>query len=169
MVVHSISPHFFHSGVEVVTAVVGLAAEGAGSWEEAFPQDKRAGMKQETLSILLVKKRRFRTWRGYDICQGTGLTELVFPHVKRSRTRQNPRPRIGSRRHYRAPPSSDVSPQISWCNWSNGSSCCARKLWRQGIQLLRKHGANCINIGRATYEPLQLGRLHRPRVAVSMG
>lgn len=89
MVVHSISPHFFHSGVEAVTAVVGLVAVGAGSWEEAFPQDKSVGTKQEMQSILLVKRCRFRTWRGYDICQGTGLTELVFCHVKRSRTRQN--------------------------------------------------------------------------------
>ena len=69
MVVHSISPHFFHSGFEAVTAVVGLAAVGAGSWEEAFPQDKSAGMKQETPSILLVKRRRFRTWREYDNAQ----------------------------------------------------------------------------------------------------
>ena len=69
MVVHSISPHFFHSGVEAVTAVVGLAAVGAGSWEEAFPQDKSTGMRQETPSILLVKRRRFRTWREYDNAQ----------------------------------------------------------------------------------------------------
>jgi hypothetical protein len=60
------SPHFFHSGVKAVTAVVGLVAVGAGSWEEVFPQDMRAGIKQEIRSILLVRKCRLRTWREYD-------------------------------------------------------------------------------------------------------
>ena len=68
MVVHSISPHFFHSGEVRTTLVEVSAREDVGVELEVFPQDKSAGMRQEIQSILLVKRRRYRTWRGYDIC-----------------------------------------------------------------------------------------------------
>jgi hypothetical protein len=84
MVVHSMSPHFFHSGGGFSNTVDVVASVGAGAVEEVFPQDKRMGNKQQIESIFLVKKRRYRTWRGYDICQATRLFELQFWYVKRS-------------------------------------------------------------------------------------
>jgi hypothetical protein len=84
MVVHSISPHFFHSGGEFSNTDDDVVSVGAGAEEEVFPQDKKMGNKQEIQSVFLMKKRRYRTWRGYDICQATSLTELHFRYVKRS-------------------------------------------------------------------------------------
>ena len=87
MVVHSMSPHFFHSGggfSNTVDVVASVASVGAGAVEEVFPQDKRTGNKQQIESIFLIKKCRYRTWRGYDICQATRLFELHFRYVKRS-------------------------------------------------------------------------------------
>ena len=60
------SPHFFHSGGGFSNTVDVVASVGAGAVEEVFPQDKRTGNKQEIRSILLVRKRRLRTWREYD-------------------------------------------------------------------------------------------------------
>jgi hypothetical protein len=68
MEAHSISPHFFHSGEEGTTLVEELTARDVEGAEVVVPQDKSTGNKQEIQSILLVKRRRYRTWRGYDIC-----------------------------------------------------------------------------------------------------
>ena len=68
MVVHSISPHFFHSGAELMTAVEELTERDVEGAEVVVPQDKSTENKPEIQSILLVKRRRYRTWRGYDIC-----------------------------------------------------------------------------------------------------
>jgi hypothetical protein len=69
MEAHSISPHFFHSGGEEGTTVVDVpAGEDVEAELEEFAQDKSTGNKQEIQSILLMKRRRYRTWRGYDIC-----------------------------------------------------------------------------------------------------
>jgi hypothetical protein len=51
MVVHSISPHFFHSGGEFSNTVDVVASVGAGAVEDVFPQDKRMGNRQEIHSI----------------------------------------------------------------------------------------------------------------------
>ena len=86
MVVHSMSPHFFHSGggfSNTVDVVASVASVGAGAVEEVFPQDKRTGNKQQIESIFLIKKRRYRTWRGYDIYLPIGSDWLGLKYVKR--------------------------------------------------------------------------------------